>query len=429
MMSVKKTAPPPLLAKDDILYFMHIPKTAGSSLITLLDQHYTIEEICPVHEGFKNFLRYDTKERNRFRFIRGHFPYKLKFELDRIPRTITFLRHPVARTLSAARHHYRLEQQGASYFKEKISDISLLAFLNNPVFGTAVSNVAVNYLNDIIGKHPYKKASLQLAKERLESFDVVGLVERFIESLDQLTNAFEFAPVDEIPYTNVDPERSSREEIENDLLDQIMEMNRDEIALYEYGIKLFEKRLKSLNTERKDLTIICQPMLPAANVFFDFKRVDPGRGWYTGEQHPIYGIVRWSGPAAVSRLRFPLPLGNDYTIRFRILPPSAPDILQSLSLTVNAHPISLAMRPDGPHGAAIFEGKIPQDILTIAPVELAFQVHRTVPLRTIREEVGRLPILLQKLIRRIRRQQDDVTIAMENRRVGLLYHWLQLHPC
>jgi len=42
------------LQENDILYFLHIPKTAGTSVISIIDSHFDRKKVLGIH-AWKNF--------------------------------------------------------------------------------------------------------------------------------------------------------------------------------------------------------------------------------------------------------------------------------------------------------------------------------------------------------------------------------------
>src|SRR5688572_7976558 len=88
------------LNSDDVLFFQHIPKTGGLSLIALLDSQFPQEAIFPLHSSAATedeFARFTPQEVQRFRLIRGHFrfgPYDngIYRYITQNPVRITFLR-------------------------------------------------------------------------------------------------------------------------------------------------------------------------------------------------------------------------------------------------------------------------------------------------------------------------------------------------
>lgn len=394
------------LRKDEQLFFMHIPKTAGTSLIAVLDQHFTNDEICPLDRGTrKNFLSLPEEARKRFRFIRGHFPYSVVDDLIR-PRTITFLRDPVRRTLSAIHHHYRLEEQGVPSFKDIIlQGKSLEDFIAHPVLGDFVVNKANKYLNDMIERRApgARLPSLALAEERLAKFDFIGITERFDESMELLSHTFGFPLIQEFPKLQAAPER--RQKVSQAVLNRLAEMNRDEIELYQFGVNLFKERLAAMKREREQTDLNPPLPPPDGHIWFDFRRVDPGQGWHTGEWTPQRGIARWSGPETTSRLRFPVQMHGDRIIRIGIWQAISPPVLQSLSLEVNGRHIPLSMREAEPSAPFLFEGIVPAAVTRGRnEIILEFRVGET-----------HLPGEFDP-------QNEDV------RRLGICYNWLHIYP-
>src|SRR5271170_1201304 len=80
--------------------FLHIPKTAGTSIKHFFFQFFTEAEICPDWDemNLKNDLAYNIRT---FRFFHGHFNYDILqfFPDDTI--VFTFLRSPLSHLLSS----------------------------------------------------------------------------------------------------------------------------------------------------------------------------------------------------------------------------------------------------------------------------------------------------------------------------------------
>ena len=106
------------LGRDTLLYFLHIPKTAGSSfgveMRSRLTPNYKIlidygESKLPIavqrHMLFANFLA--MKNRQRLRFVSGHIPFQNACTVALAApnvRFVTFLRDPMARIISDYRY-------------------------------------------------------------------------------------------------------------------------------------------------------------------------------------------------------------------------------------------------------------------------------------------------------------------------------------
>src|SRR5919106_4488854 len=81
------------------LYFLHIPKTAGSTISHYLESHFRPDEVCPAGT-WAAFLALPPEHLGRYRFFRGHFDASLLDLLPRRPAVVTMLRDPVERAVS-----------------------------------------------------------------------------------------------------------------------------------------------------------------------------------------------------------------------------------------------------------------------------------------------------------------------------------------
>ena len=132
---------------DTPLFFLHIHKTAGTSFITLLDQQYTTADVCPSDWPYRQRINEVTQsELVDAKFIRGHFSYDdLRDKMPEMPRTITFLREPVARFISHFMHLHRApgDPEGVH---EQIAHLSLDEFVLRPHLASTIENMGVHLI-------------------------------------------------------------------------------------------------------------------------------------------------------------------------------------------------------------------------------------------------------------------------------------------
>src|SRR4051794_31629568 len=87
------------LTDKDLLYFLHIPKTAGTSFNDILKANFAPDEssfAVPV----SNFVQIPHEQIAKFKAISGHYYYNIAAFTPRTPVYITMLRDPVERTIS-----------------------------------------------------------------------------------------------------------------------------------------------------------------------------------------------------------------------------------------------------------------------------------------------------------------------------------------
>jgi hypothetical protein len=115
--------------------------------------------------------------------------------------------------------------------------------------------------------------------------------------------------------------------------------------------------------------------LPELGLEFDLPI--PGPGWH-GVEHTSGGkAFQWMS-GTTSTVILPLAIDHDLIVRFRVLPPPAPDILPSLTVTVNDHLILFGSRNDG--DGVICSAAIPSFVLRANPryTALAFHINHTI---------------------------------------------------
>jgi hypothetical protein len=254
------------LHKDDVLFFQHIPKTAGLSLISILDAQFKAGDIFPLHSAPSpdTFDMFSPEQLATYRLVRGHYrfgPYDQEIYryIARNPICISFLRNPIERTISAYRHIFRKPEN--KLHEEFVSqNISLKEFVCNPkYYGRSVNVQTRRIVGSVQGNYRLKhladtdalsdEAFLELAKERLEQFAFVGLTERFQESVQLLTYIFDWKPINDIPVLNTAPIPSSRDSITQDTLVVIMERTQLDAELYRYAEQLFEAKWTQMQAE------------------------------------------------------------------------------------------------------------------------------------------------------------------------------------
>jgi hypothetical protein len=256
------------LRPDDVLLYLHIPKTGGTSLISILEAQFGDDEVLPLHSPIQEdyFWSFSQSELNSFRFVRGHYrvgPYDhhIYKHVVQNPFFITLMRDPTDRIISEYRHisrtsHHPLHEELVSH------DRPLHAFLTQPKFRGWIEDRQARQIFGFFPGWPWDpskprsisdEALLIFAKQRIEQFAFVGLMERFKASVQLLCFIFGWEPPERIPRLNVATDSFAREPLEADILNLIEEKTRLDRELYHHARTLFEKRLEQMTTEVESL--------------------------------------------------------------------------------------------------------------------------------------------------------------------------------
>lgn len=228
---------------------MHIPKTGGGTLNTIIKKQY--EEIEVISNGgfwgdkppWKNHFSKDKIE--KLQCIRGHFPFGIHEQFAKPFTYLTMMRNPVERMISLY-YHVTTSPNNRMYHRAK--NLSMKQFMEREAFKIQTVNMQTRQLSG------GKTVNLQLAKENLNNyFSVVGITERYNESI--------FLMSQELGWTNfninfqkkhVNPYRLKRDEIPQEVIDIIMKNNKLDMEIYEYANEQFNKRILNLDSQSKE---------------------------------------------------------------------------------------------------------------------------------------------------------------------------------
>jgi hypothetical protein len=248
-----------------LLILLHIPKTGGTTLGRVLrlrlsgwpPMHWTRHQqtLGYYRLGYSNQADLDARverirrlpgrAKARVRYFAAHVGYPIVQQLPSPARTITMVRDPVKRVISAWRYLRDCRAIDASV---SLADFALGDQQVHPFF---VDNAMVRYLGADEGRFvdgppgSCPDHALARALHRLEhDLWFAGLTERFDASLLLLTDALGWRP---LPCVRSRVSRRSGDEPapSADLLAAIAERNALDAALYARAATLFEQRLQA----------------------------------------------------------------------------------------------------------------------------------------------------------------------------------------
>jgi hypothetical protein len=236
-----------------LLAFVHIPKTAGGTVKSMLANAYSrpavgdsgnvlTSEDRTARKLAKHTGGWERWQRRGGRALVGHVPYGLyRRHLPAYARYMTFLREPVDRVLSHYHRHLRVTGTGMDR-RRRERGLVLVASIEEAFARHVpeVSNLATRFLcGDPSPFAALPDSALDDAKENLREFAFVGIQERFEESIVLLQRML---GLDRVPYLNrhVSLARPAVEDISTEDRALIVEHNRLDIELYAFAVSLFD---------------------------------------------------------------------------------------------------------------------------------------------------------------------------------------------
>jgi hypothetical protein len=340
------------------IYFLHIPKTAGTSFRLWLHRLFDVDDLLPI-DHLNELEELELKSLKRKRFASGHFGWRL-MELSKTARAsfdpVTILREPVDHVLSGLRYTTDIAEddiaklgEGADRHRE-MGELILASFHDaslSPEEATAklgaeaaeiegqFSNITLRFIalsgTEDTSAPPTGERELALAQARLDAMRFFGLVE------DWGGTAILFADAYGLPLRAMDyrhnPTPGRKPKVPKAFLDGVRKTHSLDLKLYDYARSLFNERLAAarqkfglapdagfeefrepllqqfLHTDR-GLPLMSKATVPlSAGIIengFDRRFPDQAGRWRL-----------WSDPALESSLYLPLDRSQPLVLRFQ----------------------------------------------------------------------------------------------------------------
>jgi hypothetical protein len=272
--------------EQEAVAFIHIPKTGGTTLHTLLSACFHADYICP--ERYSALYSYPPLELAKFNFFSGHFDFfSVRFIPRRQVRSVSIFRDPYQRLISCYRFLRTHPMVGGfagnvgiqlahelgpeEFFEHPV--VASLTDLNNAYlfyFGSALEDPAMldalvrtpdisgapfaggHGLVEALTDHSIVAESLARAVKRVGDLTAIGLTERFEESVELIFAALglprsgHIAPqmvTDELPNSDATFSWVPPVTITPRLARALQRLTRYDLVIYGVAKHEFERRL------------------------------------------------------------------------------------------------------------------------------------------------------------------------------------------
>jgi hypothetical protein len=242
------------MAIPDHLIFLHIPKTAGTTLQTVIARQYRKADVLSLQsvKDSANFTNLSESRRNSIRMLKGHMPFGLHAAFPSgTVEYFTVLREPLARVVSNYNHFFSPREERYHPFYKEFHEkkYSLQQFVESGKI-LNVDNCMVRYLSGQFDREfgQCDTAMLEAALANLEKISLIGLNEYFDVFLMRLFDRYRWRN----PYyirRRVASGGVSAHKLDASTLECIRSFNRFDLELYQIMKPKVEQEQKQLGAE------------------------------------------------------------------------------------------------------------------------------------------------------------------------------------
>ncbi|MDX1416559.1 MAG: sulfotransferase family 2 domain-containing protein [Candidatus Promineifilaceae bacterium] len=230
--------------------FLHIPKTAGTTLHRIIESQYKPEELftfgSDAHAAVEDFKRRDLQERSKIRLLRGHMAFGLHAYLPSTNQYFTILREPFARIVS----YYNFILRTPDHYLYEIVDANNMSLsdLLQSRLPLMMNDGQVRLLSGVWGNAPFGEVSDDMLETAIRNLDeyfiVVGLTEKFDQTLCLLQTALGWSSDILYKRHNVSRKGLTKDQLPEAATALVRKYNQQDIQLYAHAKRIFAQRIK-----------------------------------------------------------------------------------------------------------------------------------------------------------------------------------------
>ena len=207
-------------------FFLHIPKTAGTSFRKMLNKQFSNQEIFPNERlikqlgGYPFFNELEEKYKEKLAMatlLVGHYPFSAYKSFCEDTELLSFYREPVQRVISFLNYYKSVDKRYIDSSFEMIFEKEI----------GQISNVQVKMTSGIYNDR--NQSRVDIAIQNLKKLDFIGLSEDFENSVRIAELKFGWN-LGKIKKVNITPSKSS---ISSVLIQKIIDYNAEDLIFYE----------------------------------------------------------------------------------------------------------------------------------------------------------------------------------------------------
>ena len=209
---------------------MHIPKTAGTTLRSIIDFQYGRENVLTFYNQNNQHLLdnigFLLRTNPNYKVLIGHYQFGVHENIEKRSLYIAFLRNPIARCISE--YNERIERDPETYCNNDGTVFSLSQMID--YHHQDFSNLQTKYICGVPKSTQITNSHLTQAIANIqENFLYVGVVERFDQAIKHLSKNLNWRKY----YYESLNRKENRAELNDNIIQKLIELNKYDIELFE----------------------------------------------------------------------------------------------------------------------------------------------------------------------------------------------------
>lgn len=231
----------------DKIIFLHIPKTAGSTLRSVFEEQYNPESRYLISAGNtlppeyqyqvakKSLININNKALDEIKFVYGHLPFDPSYFSNKHVRYSAFMREPISRVISSYNYILTTPHHPLYPFVKNLSIVEYAGNKNLQLDNLQLRIISGKTYGDI-NETDLEKAKNNIAK----NFSFIGITEHFELSLLLMKKKLNWT--DYPSYKNINI-TSSKKSVSDEEVKKLKDIYKYDIQLYSFALENFLRNI------------------------------------------------------------------------------------------------------------------------------------------------------------------------------------------